>query len=274
MKYTNNIKSIAIGSFDGMHIAHNILSNKVEALVIIERNGGYLTSGYKRVNFTSKICYFYHFDVIKNLNPEEFIRKLQTDFPCLEKIVVGYDFAFGKDKSGDANSLQKLFCGSVEVVQEVSVYDVSVHSRTIKTYLSDGDINMANRLLGRTYTIDGKVIRGQGIGKKELVPTLNLCIKEYQLPLEGVYATRTKIKDVWLDSVSFIGHRETTDNSFSVESYVIDKDLGNISDDVSLQFVEFIRVNHKFENLEELKKQISIDIQNAKDILCQNDSLK
>ncbi len=270
MAYINSIKSIAIGSFDGIHIAHKKLIDKADALVIIERNGGYLTSGYKRSNFTSKVCCFYHFDVIKSLSPEAFVQKLQTDFPQLEKIVVGYDFVFGKERAGNAQVLQTLFNAKVEVVEEVSIEGVSVHSRTIKAYLHKGNIKIANTLLGRRYSVEGEVVSGQGLGKKELVPTLNLSVKEYQLPHEGVYVTRTKIEDEWLPSVSFLGHRVTTDGSFALESYVIDKELGCIEGKVSLEFVSFIRENQKFENLEALKVQIDKDISSAKEVLFEN----
>ncbi|HFQ62216.1 MAG TPA: bifunctional riboflavin kinase/FAD synthetase [Epsilonproteobacteria bacterium] len=258
---------MAIGSFDGMHIAHQTLAGKVDALVIIERNGGYLTPGYKRAHFTSKVCCFYHFDVIKDLTPEAFIDKLQTDFPSLETIVIGYDFAFGKDKAGTAKTLQILFDGRVEIVQEVSVEGVPVHSRTIKEYLRKGNIAMANKLLGRTYSIDGEVVSGQGLGKKELVPTLNLNVKAYQLPLEGVYATRTKVKGEWLPSVSFLGHRVTTDDSFAVETHILGHDIGEVKGKVEMEFVDFIRANQKFESLEALKEQIEDDIVQAKEVL-------
>ena len=267
LKYNNSIKSIAIGSFDGMHIAHQTLAEKVDAVVIIERNGGYLTPGFKRSNFTSKACCFYHFDVIKGLTPQKFIEKLQTDFPKLETIVVGYDFAFGKDKSGTAETLKILFDGEVKIVQEVSIDGISVHSRTIKEYLREGDIVMANKLLGRTYTIDGIVISGQGIGKKELVPTLNLNVREYQLPLEGVYATRTKVKGEWLDSVSFLGHRVTTDGSFAVETHILERDIGEVGGEVVLAFVAFVRPNQKFDSIEMLKLQIENDMLYAKNML-------
>jgi len=268
LAYTNNIKSIAIGSFDGIHIAHQTLIDKADALVIIERDGGYLTPGHKRAFFTDKVCCFYHFDVIKALTPEAFIEKLQTDFPKLETIVVGYDFSFGKDKAGNAQTLQALFSGKVEVVQEVSVEGVSVHSRTIKAYLREGNITMANKLLGRTYSIDGVVVSGQGLGKKELVPTLNLNVKAYQLPLEGVYATRTKVEGEWLPSVSFLGHRVTTDDSFAVETHILERDIGEVTGKVEMVFVDFIRANQKFESLEALKEKIAEDIQKAKEVLC------
>jgi len=267
LKYNNTIKSIAIGSFDGIHIAHQKLIEQADALVIIERNGGYLTPGYKRSLFTSKICCFYHFDKVKALTPEAFVGKLKEDFPQLEKIIVGYDFAFGKNKAGNTEVLQKLFEGNVEVVSEISIEGIPVHSRTIKAYLCEGNIVMANKLLGRTYTIDGIVISGQGIGKKELVPTLNLNVREYQLPLEGVYATRTKVKGEWLDSVSFLGHRVTTDGSFAVETHILERDIGEVGGEVVLAFVAFVRPNQKFDSIEMLKLQIENDMLYAKNML-------
>ena len=251
-----------------MHIAHQTLAGKADALVIIERNGGYLTPGHKRSFCTDKVCCFYHFDMIKGLSPEAFVSKLQEDFPALETIVVGYDFHFGKNKAGTAQTLSELCDKNIIIVDEVSHEGIPVHSRTIKAYLQEGNIEMVNALLGRIYQIEGEVVQGQGLGKKELVPTLNLKVESYQLPLEGVYATRTCIKGKWLDSVSFLGHRVTTDGSFAVESYVLDKALGVVYGSVALQFVDFIRSNQKFESLEALKKQIAIDIQKAKEILC------
>ena len=263
----NNIRSIAIGSFDGLHIAHKTLIDKVDAIVIIERNGGYLTPGYKRSLYTDKICCFYHFDKVKSLSPEAFVNKLKEDFPSLEKIVVGYDFHFGKGKAGNADMLQALCDRAVLVVDEVSSEGIPVHSRTIKAYLREGNVEMANKLLGRKYTIDGEVITGQGLGKKELVPTLNLYVDHYQLPLEGVYATRTKIGNEWLSSVSFLGHRVTTDGSFAVETHIIDKDIGSIEGKVWLEFVSFIRENKKFNGLDELRAQIEKDIVEAKKLM-------
>ncbi len=267
MKFNNNIKSIAIGSFDGLHIAHKTLIDKVDALVIIERNGGYLTPGYKRSLHTGKICCFYHFDKVKSLSPEAFVNRLKEDFPSLEKIVVGYDFHFGKGKAGNAEMLQALCNKEVLVVDEVSIEGIPVHSRTIKTYLREGKVEMANKLLGRRYCIDGDVISGQGLGKKELVPTLNLHVDHYQLPLEGVYATQTKVGDEWLNSVSFLGHRVTTDGSYAVETHVIERDIGEVSGKVVMKFVAFIRENQKFDGLDALKKQIRDDIAKAQEIL-------
>ena len=257
------IESIAIGSFDGMHTAHQRLAQEVDALVIIERNSGYLTDGYRRSFFTKIFCCFYHFDTIKDLSPFEFIEKLQKDFPLLKKIVVGYDFHFGKEKSGDTNTLIKLFKGKVAVIKEISFEDIPIHSRVIKSYLNKGNIKKVTQLLGREYIISGEVIRGQGLGKNALVPTLNMIPKGYQLPLHGVYATKTLIEDRWINSITFLGHRITTDGNFAVETHIIDKNLEMTPAYISIKMIEFIRENKKFETLAELKAQIIKDIAKA-----------
>jgi len=267
LKYNNKIKSIAIGSFDGIHVAHLALIDQVDALVIIECNGGYLTPGYKRANFTSKVCCFYHFDVIKSLDPEAFVNMLKEDFPALETIVVGYDFHFGKNKAGNTQILESLCDKKVVIVDEVSLEDIPVHSRTIKQYLKEGNIEMANMLLGREYSIEGEIVSGQGLGKNELVATLNLNVQSYQLPFEGVYATRTKVDGKWLASVSFLGHRVSTDGNYAVETHILDNDIGEVRGIAYIQFVAFMRKNKKFNSLDALKQQIQNDINSAKKIL-------
>jgi len=265
--YTNHVRSITIGSFDGLHLAHQELIGQVDMIVAIERNGGYLTAGYKRSCYTDKPITFFHFSKIRTFTPKEFVSKLQEDFPQLQKIVIGYDFHFGKNKAGNAQLLRELFDGEVVIVDVVKVNGIAVHSRTIKALLREGDITAANTLLGRAYRIDGKVIRGQGIGGKSLVPTINLQVEHYQLPKEGVYATKTKIGDTWLPSVSFIGHRKSTDGSFAVETHIPDQDLGIIHGRIWIECVDFIRENRRFEDLDALKKQIKEDIQTAQRIL-------
>jgi len=264
LKYSNPIKSIAIGSFDGMHLAHQALIARAEAVAVIERGGGYLTPGYKRTMFTDRPCYFYLFEKIRDLTPEDFVALLREDFPSLEKIVVGYDFAFGRGKAADASMLRRLFEGEVEIVDEVKIEGISVHSRTIKAFLKEGNIAKANLLLGRSYRIEGSVIRGQGLGATSLVPTLNLKVASYQLPAEGVYVTRTYIGGECYDSVSFIGHRVSTDGSFAVETHLIDEEIETPRGSVGISFVERLRPNQKFDSLDALKAQIQKDIANAK----------
>ncbi len=236
-------------------------------IVAIERNSGYLTAGYKRSLYTDKPITFYHFEKIRALTPTAFVAKLKEDFPHLSKIIIGYDFHFGKDKSGDATHLKALFDGEVVIMNEITIEGTPIHSKTIKALLREGDIASANTLLGRRYRIDGTIIPGQGLGAKTLVPTLNLHIEQYQLPLEGVYATRTQIAGTWLPSVSFIGHRVSTDGAFSIETHILGHDIGIVTGALWIEFVAFLRQNRKFDGLPALKTQIEQDIQNTQKTL-------
>jgi len=267
LRYHNTIKSITIGSFDGLHLAHQQLISQAEMIVAIERNSGYLTPGYKRSLYTDTPIIFYHFDKIRRLDPAAFVAKLQEDFPQLRQIIIGYDFHFGRDKRGNAALLQTLFEGEVKIVEEITLDGIPIHSKTIKALLREGNIHSANALLGRAYRIDGEIISGQGLGATNLVPTLNIQTHPYQLPLEGVYATRTQIRGAWLPSVSFVGHRVSTDGSFAVETHIIGEDVGTLDGTVWVEFVSFIRPNQKFDSLPALKQQIEKDIQTAQKVL-------
>ena len=264
--YANTITSIAIGSFDGIHIAHHALISQAEAIVVIERGQGYLTPGFKRSWYTDKPLFFYLLEQVRGLSAAAFVAQLEADFPALERIVVGYDFGFGQGREGDADHLRDLFRGEVVIVPEVTLEGVSVHSRVIRDRLVAGEIGAAHRLLGRLYRIDGDVVAGQGIGARELVPTLNLRVRDYQLPREGVYATRTRIGEIWLLSVSFFGHRVSTDGSYAVESHVLDRDIGVVKGQVFIEFVARIRDNRAFDSLSALRSQIEADIAVAKEI--------
>ncbi len=266
--YTNTIRSITIGSFDGIHLAHQALIAQAEAVVAIERGGGYLTPGYKRADYLKKPLFLYLFEHIRMLSAEAFVAKLRTDFPRLEKIVVGYDFRFGRNKEGDTATLQRYFDKEVVVVPEIVHEGMSVHSRTIGALIEKGDIATANRLLGRTYRVEGRLVAGQGLGKKALVPTINLRTEGYRLPKEGVYATRTSIDGHVYDSVTFTGHRVTTDGSFALETHILDETCEVAPHTkVAIAWYRFVRENRKFDTLEALKKRIEADIAETKEIL-------
>ncbi|PID47239.1 MAG: bifunctional riboflavin kinase/FMN adenylyltransferase [Proteobacteria bacterium] len=266
----DKINTIAIGGFDGIHRGHRELIKKLGkngALVVIDKEDANLTPMAKRSEYSKYPCMFYHFSKIKHLYGEEFISLLKKDFPNLQKIVVGYDFTFGKAKSHEARDLKNLFDGDVEIIDEYFYDGISVHSSIIRQKIKDGHIVDANRLLGREYTITGDVIKGQGLGKKRLYPTLNLHILNFLIPKNGVYATRTMIGDKVYDSVSFVGTRHSTDKKFSIETHILD--ATNIEQPrwVKLSFVAYLRENEKFDDLDKLKKQIQKDIKKAKQSL-------
>ncbi|SFV57593.1 FMN adenylyltransferase / Riboflavin kinase [hydrothermal vent metagenome] len=157
-----------------------------------------------------------------------------------------------------------MFDGEVVIVDEVKHKDISVHSHKIREQLKCGDIKTANEFLGHNYTIEGKIVKGQGIGKKELVATINIEAKEFLVPKEGVYTTLTRIDDEehFHPSVSFVGHRETTDGSFAIESHILDGEVLCVNK-ADIRFVSYIRENEKFDSLESLKKAIKSDIAKA-----------
>ena len=220
----DNITAVAIGHFDGVHRGHKQLLKQLGeygGLVVIDKNKANITPGLKRAEYSRYPCFLYDFESIKGLSGEEFIALLKRDFKNLQKIVVGFDFRFGRGRAWDKYDLARIFDGEVEIVDEFCFEGMGVHSSAIREYIKQGEIYKANLLLGREYSIEGRVIKGQGIGSRELVPTLNLDIKSYLLPREGVYATRTRIGYKTYGSVTFIGNRVSTDGNFSVETHLI-----------------------------------------------------
>jgi riboflavin kinase/FMN adenylyltransferase len=263
---SSTVDSIAIGNFDGMHLGHKALFEKLTkngGVVVIEHFRATLTPHIYRTYFTNLPIFFYDFDSIRNMAPETFVERLVNDFPKLQRIVIGEDFLFGLNRRGDSKLLKKLFSGEVVVIDEVKLKDIPIHSSLIRNLIESGDIEKANIFLGREYEIWGEVVSGQGIGKEKLLPTINLTTGRFLLPKPAVYATKTNIDGKYFDSVTFIGHRVTTDGNFSIETHIIDKVLGNIKGKVSIRFKKFIRQNRKFASLDELKKQIIKDIEVA-----------
>ena len=261
----DNITAVAIGHFDGVHRGHKQLLKQLGeygGLVVIDKNKANITPKLKRAEYSSYPCFLYDFDSIKGLGGDEFIALLKRDFKNLQKIVVGFDFRFGRNRAWDKHDLRRIFDGEVVVVDEVCFDGMGVHSSAIREYIKQGEIYKANRLLGREYSIEGRVIKGQGIGSRELVPTLNLDVKSYLLPREGVYATRTRIGNKTYGSVTFIGNRASTDGNFSVETHVLNENITDAGN-VAVCFIKRLRDNRKFASLEELKRQIYIDIKQA-----------
>lgn len=268
----DKVKSLAIGSFDGIHLGHKKLIDYLDdqgILLIIDKfKGKKLCTNQDKFFLTKKEIVELDFKDIKTLDGKEFLQFLKKEFRNLKLIIVGYDFSFGKNRACKANDIEMLSGIKTIIVDEFSINGVGVHTSLIKEYLKQGDIKKANSFLGRNYSIKGKLIKGQGLGSKELFATLNLECKDYFLPKDGVYATFIKFKNQSYKSVSFIGIR-SSDNNFSIESHILeefDNEL-KLHEILELEFVDYIRENQKFEDLNKLKNQISKDIQKAKEIL-------
>ncbi len=266
----SSITSIAIGGFDGMHLAHQELFKRLDAngaIVVIETGYANLTPKINRAKYTSYPLFYYPLHDIKHFTPKEFVGLLQEEFPNLQKIVVGFDFKFGANASGSIEILKSLFHGVVEVVNEFFCDDIAVHSRVIRNFISTGDIQKANQFLGKNYTIFGIHIKGQGLGKKQFVPTINIECEEFLLPSEGIYATYSIVNGIKYPSVSFLGHRVSTDGKYAIETHILGNDLEDIYSHIEIEFIKKIRENQKYEDLEQLKFQILDDIEVTKQIL-------
>jgi riboflavin kinase/FMN adenylyltransferase len=245
----------AIGGFDGMHIAHQELLKKSDFFIVIEK-GSSITPGFDRCYYTNLGCEYFLLEDIKNLSPLEFIDMIKKF--KIKKIIVGEDFRFGKNRIGDINLLKKFF--EIEVIKEIKIDGIGVHSHIIRKFIKE-DIKKANKFLGRNYKIKGIQIKGQGIGSKKLVPTINIeLFKTYIIPKPGVYITKTNS----LFSLTFIGIR-STDNNFSIETHIIEKSFKREKKLIEIEFIEFLRENRKFKDINELKLQIQKDIKKAKE---------
>ncbi len=263
-----NVESIAIGGFDGMHIGHQHLFDELDdngVIVVIETGYANLTPGQIRERYCDNRIVYYSLDDIRHLDGAQFVSMLTEKFVDLKKIIVGYDFHFGRDRKYSFEDLKELFNGEVVVIDEVKIHNDSVHSHKIRAKLQLGDIEGANQFLGHNYTISGSVIAGQGLGKKELVPTVNMETNGYLLPKEGVYATLARFDDEehYHPAVSFVGHRISTDGSFAVETHILDKSI-DCKKQIDVSFIRFIRENRRFDTLEALKNAIANDISVAK----------
>jgi len=264
----NTITSIALGGFDGMHIAHQKLFEnlgKNGGIVSIESGYSSLTPKNYRQEYTSYPVYYYFLDNIKHLNGEEFISLLKKEFSLLEKIIVGFDFCFGKNRKNSIPELKSSFNGDVVVISEVKFDNISVHSRIIRNYIKQGNMQVANKLLGREYKIFGLQIKGQGLGSKRFVPTINLIVEKFTLPKEGVYATKTIINEIEYNSVTFLGHRSTTDNTYAIETHILSKEIKNTYKNIQIKFFIKLRENKKFDSFKQLKEQIKLDIKKTKE---------
>ena len=264
----NTITSLAIGGFDGMHAAHQELFKQLDsngAILSIESGYATLTPKKYRQEYSSYPIYYYVLDEIKHLEGNKFIELLKQEYPKLKRLVVGFDFCFGKNRGYCIEQLKDIFDGEVIVVDEFQIDNISVHSRTIREYISNGDLKTANKLLNKEYKIYGTQIKGQGLGSKSFVPTINLKVEDFLLPQEGVYITKTILNDIEYNSITFLGHRVTTDGSYAIETHIFDENIINDDYEIEIKFFKKLRDNKKFESFEELKEQILNDIKKAKE---------
>ncbi|TDL99984.1 MAG: riboflavin biosynthesis protein RibF [Flavobacteriaceae bacterium] len=209
------------------------------------------------------------------ITPEEFVEKVLFEKLHLHTLIIGHDHRFGKGRAGDFDLLQKYSTKlgfSLLQIEAIQKRQKVVSSSKIRTALLGGDLDFANHSLGDFYSLQGKVIEGKKIGQTLGFPTANLQMHPQKLiPKKGVYAVWVKLDGKKIKGVMNIGSNPTVSqersNSLSVEVHLLDfsSDLYDKTLEVSL--VSYLREEHKFFSLLELKEQIAKDIELAKDIL-------
>jgi riboflavin kinase/FMN adenylyltransferase len=191
-----------------------------------------------------------------------------------KKIIVGFNHHFGKNREGNFESLKKLavkYNFSAEQKNPEIVDSFSISSSEIRSFLFKGKIKQASKFLGYNYFLSGNVVEGKKLGRSIGFPTANIEVEnELKLiPKDGVYAVKVYVnKDVYGGMMN-IGVKPTVEKSGSqsleVHLFNFDKDIYNQV--IKIEFIDRLRDEMKFENLEALKKQLSIDKKNAKSIL-------
>lgn len=207
------------------------------------------------------------------MSPEEFVKDILIDKLKVTKLVIGYDHRFGKNRSGSLEDMERFGKKFGFEVQEIPAQDIEnsiVSSTKVRNALLRGDVKEANELLGREYSVHGIVVHGTKRGHSLGYPTANVQVSsEYKLiPANGVYAVKVKIKDELFGGMLNIGDNPTfLDKNWSVEVHIFDfnKDIYNA--ELEISFIERMRDEIKFSNIEKLMEQMKTDERNAKQIL-------
>lgn len=208
-----------------------------------------------------------------HLSSAEFVRRYLVEHIRVRKLIVGYDHHFGKDRLGGYNDLKglgKIHGFEVEEVGMKMIDSIPVSSTRIRNALAGGDVVLANRLLGYDYSITGKVVYGNRIGRTIGFPTANIELEdEFKLiSAVGVYACRVEWNDTLYNGMGNIGYRPTIEKGdLTIEVHIFDFDQELYGDTITIFFIERIRDEIKFENLSALRQQLIKDRARTLDIL-------
>ena len=281
----NKIDVTCIGAFDGLHRGHIELIKKTKKVdnnyqivtfneipkiyfdnnlkpLLDKKNRNNIFEEYKPTNLI-----YLKFDEINKLSANKFLKFLDININT-NKIVVGKDFKFGKDRTGDVNNIISYF-GEENVIlfSDYLIDNEKVSSTKIRNYLDNGNIEQANKFLGRKYKLTGTVVEGNKKGSKLGFPTANLKLHyELYLPKFGVYGITCNLDNKSYEGILNIGITPTVKDStkIKIEAHIFDFD-NNIYDEIlDIQINQFIREEIKFTSSEELINQISIDISKVK----------
>jgi riboflavin kinase/FMN adenylyltransferase len=195
----------------------------------------------------------------------EFLRDVVQERLQAKEVYLGCGFAFGYEREGNITLLRDVSrrLGFVaDEVPEVRLRGQRISSSRVRALLAEGRVNLARRMLGRPYGVEGRVVRGAERGRTLGFPTANLHPQNRVIPQGGVYVTATLIGDAWRRSVTNVGVRPTFERGAepSVETYVLDWRGDLYGDVVRVRFLSRLRAEKKFNSVEELKRQIDADV--------------
>ncbi len=288
------------GTFDGVHIGHQKLLSTINNLAREEKGKSVLLTfaPHPRLvlfpddndlkllsTLDEKIALLDHagldhliihpFSVeFSRITAEDYIRKILVEQIGVHRLVIGYDHHFGRNREGNLEKLKReapIYGFEVQEIPAQEIDDVNVSSTKIRKALIDGRVEIANEYLGYTYGLTGKVIKGNKIGRTIGFPTANISPTDrYKLvPGNGVYAVLIKVDGVIMQGMANIGTRPTvTDsNETQIEVHIFNTDQDLYDKEIRVYFVRHLRDEVKFENLEELSKQMVNDALDTKNVL-------
>lgn len=293
--YPNTV--LTIGNYDGVHLGHQkILSMVLERAKEIngtsmvmtfephpvkvlapERNIKLLTTSEEKARLIEAmgidVLLFVNFNKeFANMLPDDFINEVLVKKLNVKEIIVGTNYAFGKQKKGTIDLLRRRgekYGFHVKAVRNVMVHGNTVSSSSIRGLLLKGAVHEVSNYIGRSYSIEGNVIKGKGRGQSLLhVPTANITTPVEIAPKEGIYAVRVGLKDNIYNGVANIGKNPTfgnTDVSYEVHLFNFSGNL--LGETIRVYFIDRIRGERTFPDAASLEKQIRDDIEYAKEIL-------
>ncbi len=280
-----------IGTFDGIHLGHQAIFQRVrqqslkqeaEAVLItfhphprvvvspdhvpsllttIEEKGKFIPRF-----FDGKVLILEFNEQLMNMPAEHFVKEILVDRINIKKLIVGYDHAIGKNRSGTIPTLQALgneFGFKLEVVEPVLYGNEPVSSSRIRRALESNEYREALQMLGHDYAIYGTVERGIGLGKKLGYPTANVMYSSRKLlPAEGVYACRAHVNGDHCRGMMFIGRNHfNPEEKISVEANLFHFDRDIYEEEITVFPTHYIRENRRYDSTDDLVAQIELDKQ-------------
>lgn len=290
--------AVTIGAFDGIHVGHRRILDEVVLLarglgvagVVVtfdphpmsilqpEEPPCLLTSMEEKISLiresgVDNLVILRFSPKLARQSAEAFAKKVLLKRLSMRRLVIGYDFRFGRDRQGDALYLESLGEAAgfgVDIVPPVSFLGHPVSSTRIRTAIVRGDVRSAARMLGRPYSVGGSVVRGDGRGAALAYPTANLEMDEPGkiLPAKGVYAVTARVGGRQIPGVLYIGTKPTFGGQAeTVEVHMMGLERNLYGRRVEVSFVERLRDEIRFRNDQGLKQAIRRDVARAQRVL-------